>query len=109
MTKCRLSWGASGAMCRLGSPSGGSTLMTWAPPSASTWAAHGTATNCPSSSTVTPANGRSLIPVFSPPGLRAVHEDEVGARGLEADGLRLPVFLGVVPALRLLHARELDH
>ena len=44
-TKWRVSPGASCASCRTGSPSSASTLMTCAPPSASTWAQKGTAMN----------------------------------------------------------------
>src|SRR5262249_15526371 len=51
----------SGAMWRLGSPSSGSILITRAPPSASTWPAHGTAMKWPNSITVTPSNGRSEL------------------------------------------------
>src|SRR5437867_1400311 len=48
-------------MWRLGSPSSGSILITWAPPSARTCPAHGTAMKWPNSTTVTPANGRSVL------------------------------------------------
>src|SRR5215471_2371196 len=40
--------------------------------------------------------------------LRAVHHDQVGPRSLEAYGLGLAIFLGVVPALGLLEAGKLE-
>ena len=78
----RDSEGAIGLSRLVGSPSSASTLMTSAPPSPSNCAAYGTATNCPNSTTRTPANGWSLSVVMKVPFMR----DGIVARAGAGEG-----------------------
>src|SRR5439155_19756042 len=91
-------------MCRLGSPSSGSILITCAPPSARIWPAHGTAMKWPNSSTVTPANGRSSFTAS------ALHEAvQLRRRDRAIDVVERPLvfhFTGGVDQARHRHAIE---